>query len=63
MIYVLTTPIMVFFIVNIKAIIMASWNGQCKGKDQVGVDIPRRKTHSKKECEKSIRKRHEAIHS
>ena len=61
--YILTTPIMEFFIVipTFPAII-ASWNGQSEGKDQIGVDIPRRKNHPKKECEKSIRKRHDTIH-
>ena len=45
---------------NLKTII-TSWNGQSIGKDQVRVDIPRRKSHSKKKYGKSIRKGHDTI--
>ena len=58
----LTTPIKVFFIVLGTLIIVTLWNGQCKGKEQIRVDIPRRKSHPEKECEKGIKKCHDTIH-
>ena len=55
---------MVFFIIYITSIIIpiiASWNGQCVAKDHIGVHVPRRKSHPKKECKESVKKAHDTI--